>query len=292
MIGDPLMPHLLDILSEAPFADLIIAGGFGIRVKQERLNQITAKTLISPFPHARATGDLDIFLNMDIFEDEELGSEIHRVLTKLGYKVRNFNWQFHKPLGDAFPNRTVKIDLLSRQPVTGEDVPVRPIRGKAMPSPPPLKVGKGLVHGFQTIEAFALDCDLTRLPVRGRTTAEEEIEREVMTPHPYTWLNMKVRAAHDWLKMEQGDKEKKPFAEKHPFDVYVLTAMLMEDEIERCSELATEFANHKVASEIRAEAHELFAMETSPGSIEARRQTEGEFDFETFNEALHEALGY
>jgi hypothetical protein len=59
---DPLRPHLLDILAAPVSSDLILAGGFGLLLKQEHLYQTEARTLITPLPPARATQDLDFFL--------------------------------------------------------------------------------------------------------------------------------------------------------------------------------------------------------------------------------------
>ena len=46
---DPLLPHLLDILSSPASRGLILAGGFGIHVKQSYLRDTNARTLITPF---------------------------------------------------------------------------------------------------------------------------------------------------------------------------------------------------------------------------------------------------
>ena len=54
-ITDPLLPHLLDILGDPVSEGLILAGGFGMRLKQEYLRQTRARTLIAPFPPPRAT---------------------------------------------------------------------------------------------------------------------------------------------------------------------------------------------------------------------------------------------
>ena len=54
-LNDPLMPHLLDILSDPASEGLILGGGFGIRLKQLELARIGVPTLISDIPPARAT---------------------------------------------------------------------------------------------------------------------------------------------------------------------------------------------------------------------------------------------
>jgi len=281
MTGDPLMPHLMDIVARPELGDLILAGGFGVRVKQEHLVQTEARTLISPFPLARATNDLDLFVRMEIFSDSNRRDDTRRVIDDLGYEVTNRNWQFHKPLGENLPGRKVKIDLLSRSPNGGESVKLRPPR-----------VGDGSLHGRDTAEAFAIDLGPIPVPVRGRTTSGVEIQGRVLVPHPYAWLNMKVRAAYDWLRMDKGEPPRKPYSEKHAFDVYTITAMLLEYELEQCREFSLAFANHELAISIRAEAQELFSSPASPALRQVRNQTGGNLDFDAFNEGLRQALGY
>lgn len=281
MIGDPLMPHLMDVLARPELGGLILAGGFGIRVKQEFLAQTQARTLISPFPLARATGDLDLFLRMEVFGNVQRKDDMRRAIDELGYEPTQRNWQFRKPLGERYPTRSVTLDLLSRRPQQGENVRFKDPR-----------VGEGSLHGRDTEEAFAIDVDPIPLPIRDRTSAGDEIEAVVLVPHPYAWLNMKVRAAHDWLRRQRGEMEAKEFSEKHAFDVYVLVAMLTEEELLRCGEIAGVFESHKLAAAIRAQAQELFATSASPGFLEARRQVESDLDFEAFHEGLGRALGY
>ncbi len=293
MTGDPLMPHLMDILEHPELAGVVLGGGFGIRLKRQHLANEGTETLISRIPPARATADFDIFLRIDVLANAEQCRRMGSILQEeLGYKIRLYNWQFEKSIGEQFPDRRVKIDLLTRAPLKGENVKVRKMREKSLPDPKPSKVGEGALHGFLTEEAFAIERDPVLVPVRGVTTKGKALNCQVTLPHPYAFLNMKVRAAHDWLRMDRGEIERKRFAEKHPFDVYVLAAMLTESELDRCEELAAEFAHHEVAQEIRAQAEELFKDPTSPGWIEVRRQLGEEINFEAFDDGLRRALGY
>ena len=271
----------MDILSKPALGGLIFAGGFGVRLKQEYVARHGTSTLIEAVPPARATSDLDLFVSMEVFTNTGMQESIRQAINDLHYIPAQANWQFVKPLGESFPGQIVSIDLLARHPGPGESVRLKPPR-----------VGEGVLHGRDTEEAFAIEFDPVSLTVHKSRTNMETAEISVLVPHPYSWLNMKVRAAHDWLKMQRGQLKPKPFSEKHAFDVYLIVAMLQENELNRSSELALHFSHHPIAAEIRAEAQELFSSPNSPGSIEVRRQIGRELEFGKFYEGLQEALGF
>jgi len=102
---------------------------------------------------------------------------------------------------------------------------------------------------------------------------------------------MKVKAAHDWLKMEQGARVHKNNATRHVFDVYTLIAMLTEIELEEAAELATRYRSVPMAAEIRACAIELYGEEEALGVAELRRQLRGEMNYPLFWTALNKAIG-
>ena len=281
---DPLLPHLLDILTAPVSSDLILAGGFGLRLKQEYLRQTGARTLISPLPPARATQDLDFFLRMDLWLDSAKGAAVRNLLNTLSYRERVAHLKFEKPLSpDAPDERLVKVDLLARTPRADENVPVR---RASDPTRHPSRVGSGSgidLHGGETPEAFAVEDSPILIQVSGTTTSGVPAQAVVRVPHPYAWLNMK--AAQDWTARP------KPFSEKHAFDVYLLSAMLTQGELEQAEALAVRYTDNPVAVEIRAAAVDLYAMPSSPGFVEAQRQAGSPLDHEIFWEALRVALG-
>src|SRR5262249_6467098 len=112
---------------------------------------------------------------------------------------------------------------------------------------------------------------------------------------PYAWLNMKVKAAHDWLRMRRGEFDQKEFAERHAFDVYILVAMLTAEELETAEELAKKYARLSIAEEIKSHTVELYGSQDEPGFIEAERQARQasglHLDYSTFWEGIRRALG-
>ena len=157
---------------------------------------------------------------------------------------------------------------------------------------PRVGVGAGIdLHGRETPEGFAVEEQTVRLPLSGICSNGVPVETSILTPHPYAWLNMKIQAAHDWLRMERGEIERKVNSEKHIIDVYILTAMMLETELTEAVDLALRYSGHPVARQIHACARELYGTVESPGVQEVRRQARDEIDYPLFWEALCEALG-
>jgi len=279
---DPLLPHLLDIMSSPASSGLILAGGFGIRLKQSHLRDTNTRTLIAPFPEARATLDLDFFLSLSLFVQKERGAAVRQLLDQLGYTEYTPKYQFGKPMNAASLEYKIKIDLLARLP-EGEDIQVRTLRVGA-------NSGTDL-HGRQTPEGFAVEENPQQIPLRGDNSNGVMVETTVLLPNPYAWLNLKVKAAYDWLRAEQGEIPPKPGRAKHVFDVYVLIAMLTELELQEASGAATRHENRPLANEIRDCARILYADRNGVGMDEIRRQSNTTIEYETFWQALSLALG-
>ena len=91
--------------------------------------------------------------------------------------------------------------------------------------------------------------------------------------------------------MEPGELERKPFREKHAFDVYVLTAMLREGELDEAVDMAERYSEKALALEIRSNAIELYGTPDAPGFREATRQASEALEYATFREGLWTALG-
>lgn len=283
-MSDPLLPHLLDIVSDPAAEGLILAGGFGMRIKQNYLNETQARTLIAEVPTARATQDLDFFLRMELFLQPERGRNIRTLLDGLAYTEHTPKWQFGKPYDAASPDRQVMVDLLARRP--GPDEPIRSddrrVGGKS---------GTDL-HGRTTAEAFAIEEQPQAIPVSGTKSNGTVVDARVHVPHPYAFLQMKIKAAHEWHERKQKG-EHKPYSEKHVFDVYILVAMLTEQELIECSTLAAKYEDHPIARDNRLHSEVLFETADAPGFLEVARQGGAAVrsNHAVFVEALYGAVG-
>ena len=286
-LKDPLLPHLLDIIEQPAAANLMLTGGFGLNLKRHVLLETQEETVVarSDWPSVRATQDLDFLLKMTVFLERERADDVANLLKMLGYQVDWGNLQFGKPLYNAVEEPRLVVDLISRIPTATENVKSDGTRvgiGKKSP-----------VHGRATVEAFAVDLLPIPVTARGRNTDGREVDAEVLVPHPFAWLQMKVRAAHDWFEEREGRMSvvKKPRSPKHCFDVALIVAMMTLDERQTASVLAHEFRDHPEALKIRTEAEMLFSLPTSPGWIEARRQAGRDLDHRAIWGTLTRSLG-
>jgi hypothetical protein len=250
-------------------------------------------TLIDDIPETRATQDLDLILNVGLWIEITKAQSLCDVLqSRLGYETVLHNWQFRKPL-PAAQDRYVKLDIQSRSP-TAEERKLVKVRGN------PKQVGRDMktgIAGRETPEAFAVDALPIALPV-----SFEGGHAAVFVPHPYAWLNMKVRAAYDWFLEQRGEVRPKltPNGDrirlKHVYDVYVVTAMMTEKELTEASTLAELYQDHDEARKTREQARELYGKADAIG-IQAIRayasqsfRTSIDLDYDVFWEGLQTAL--
>jgi hypothetical protein len=218
------------------------------------------------------------------------------MLDRLGYSVTAHNWQFRKPYADA-PARFVKIDLQTTLPDLGQKVKTRKERRFGEGT---RQAGLGMGTGIGALaspEAFALNGRAVPVPI---TCGDQAAT--IFVPHPYAWLNLRIRAAYDWLREQRreipstgnartGDSKRL----KHVYDVYVLIAMLTEEELHEAAALAGQYEHHSEAKKIRSEAGELYERSDALGVIAtqnyARQLGANEIDYDLFREALTTSIG-
>ena len=288
---DLLLPHLLDFVGADVAKDLILAGGYGILLKYQHLVENNVPTLYSETldMNIRPTQDMDFFVPLNFWTEMKRAEAVRKHLNKLGYTAEVPNLHFAKPWNDKVPEMKMKmkIDLLARLP-REEKVQVRDMR-----------VGKGPLHARHAAEGFAIDDSPIRVSLRGNNSQGVEVEAEVLVPHPYAFLNLKVKAAYDWLQEKQGKQAPKPDKrlEKHVADVYRLVGMLTDAELAEAEKLASQYAAAEDAVirehvlEVQRAAEELFGAGDTPGVREIQRQLRLEKLHPGFQEALWQALG-
>ena len=261
-MNDLLLPHLLDLLVEPDAEGMVLAGGFGLYLKHQfSLNQ-DRPILIAEPPPSRTTQDMDFFLSMSFFASDR-ASAFKSVLDRLGYEVMNDAKHFHfRKLVERpglFPLE-IRVDLLARSPRTGEDVRSDTRRVRAP--------GGIHLHGRHTPEAFSVEARTLEIPLLGNKSDGEQVSTRVMVPHSYSWLFMKVRAAHDWLLRKERGDEDKAGSEKHLQDIYTLVALLTEAEFAEADEMNREFQEIDLVEQIRGGCRALFAQDDSPGWLQ------------------------
>lgn len=272
MISDSLVGHLLDLLQRAPADTFLLGGGLGLQLKRHHLLFHRMRTLAGAegfeLPEARVTSDIDLFLRIEVFAIPEYGKQLRVAIDELDYSVRTAKWQFDKPLHPEFQDRKVVLDLLAPYP---EELARVAVSGN--------RVGTGSgtdLHGRLTHEAFAVEDSRLEIDITHNGAGLGSI----FVPHPYAMLNMKIRAAHDWMRYQTEPwalrQRQEPPSAKHAFDAALIVAMLTEDELNRAAQLARKWESHPIASAIRKEAVMLYGSSSSPAWVEALRQ--GMFD--------------
>jgi hypothetical protein len=165
---DLLKARLLDLLYELRHTDirLILGGGYGLYLKERYILEAQTRTLISHFPQARSTDDLDIFLHTEVLTDPQRARTIRTALEHLGYRV--------KPGAEyyQFVAEGVKIDLLTGPESLFDPRKVRIESGQGSRRIKPREKGVGL-HAHSTEEAVTFQEELITLPVAGIRTEGE-----------------------------------------------------------------------------------------------------------------------
>lgn len=239
-MDDLLWPHFLPLwkdLLTASSTGILIAGGYGLFLKQRWLSEGTRPITVVPIQNwqdanPRVTKDVDLLLGLDLIKDATLQKSVVGALTKNGFEASDRpheqRWKFLKRLQD---NRTIVIEMHSRRPSPGEvGVAATGRRVKHKPS-----LGDQGVHGRTNPEAvgselhpFSFEMNCVGLYV----------------PNPVTWSVMKLTATMDRWAAAQNldrDEEQREFdrlqAAKHAQDVYRVVAMMTIDERDRADEV-------------------------------------------------------
>ena len=283
-MNDLLLPHLLDLLIEPDTEGMVLAGGFGLYLKRQFLLDQNQPILIAEPPPSRTTQDMDFFLSMSFFAPGRANA-LKSVLDRLGYEVmeaaKHFHFRKFVERPGLFPLE-IRVDLLARSPREGEDVRFDSRRVRAT---------AGIhLHGRTTPEAFSVEARTLEIPLTANKSDGQQVTTRVLVPHSYSWLFMKVRAAHDWLLRKERQEADKAGSEKHLQDIYTLVALLTEAELADADELNERFKELELVGQIRAGCRALFAQDESPGWLQLL-ELNGEPLHDGFRPALARMLG-
>lgn len=283
-MNDLLLPHLLDLLVEPDTEGIVLAGGFGLYLKRQFLLDQNQPILIAEPPPSRTTQDMDFFLSMSFFAPARAAA-LKTVLDRLGYEVmedaKHFHFRKQVERPGLFPLE-IRVDLLARSPRIEEDIRSDARRVRAP--------GGIHLHGRNTPEAFSVEARTLEIPLVGNKSNGQQVMTRVLVPHSYSWLFMKVRAAHDWLVRKERGDEDKAGSEKHLQDIYTLVALLTEAELTEADEMNQQFKELDLVDEIRAGCRALFAQDNSLGWLQLL-ELNGEPLHAGFRPALARMLG-
>ncbi len=221
-----LQTALLDLLHEVQGTDirLIIGGGFGIYLKTEHVRRLSVRTLLHEWPEPRSTNDLDLYLRPELLIDSVKLKPLAEAISRLGYQVvpGAENYQFVKPGPGGVKAGSVKIDILTGPQSCFQGTRVKADTRRARPNP---SVG---IHAHPVNEVPTLEEGLLTKALAGRLTSGKHWQAEVLLPHPYTFLMMKLFAFRD--RLNDINKE---FGRYHALDLYTILATTAEMEWEQ-----------------------------------------------------------
>lgn len=235
MIAMPdLQTALLDLLHEVKGTDikLIIGGGFGIFLKTNHVRRMGTRTLLSEWPEPRSTNDLDLYLRPELLIQSAKLKPLAKAIARLGYQVvpGAEKYQFVKPGPGGVKPGSIKIDILTGPQSRFQGTGVKTDDRRARPNP---SVG---IHAHPVDEAPTLEEGLLSEPLTGKLSSGEPWQTEVLLPHPYIFLMMKLFAFRD--RLNDANKE---FGRYHTLDLYTILATTMEMEWNQ----AIEFRNRQ-----------------------------------------------
>lgn len=242
MTVDPLSTTILDL--DAALGDdagLLVAGGFGLLLKQRHLDASDVRTLLprSRWPHARATQDIDLFLRAEVVVDEARMAAYRRAIDELGFVVdEDAKWLKFARHVDG---RRVILDLMVgplgelETQVERRNVRIKPI-------------GSSGLHARAADDALTVEHDPLRVSVSdGRRVCD------VLVPQAFAFALMKLGALRD--RIHDADKDE---GRHHALDLYRIMAMLTEAEDASAAALRTRCAGHPVIRHAVRVVDELF----------------------------------
>ena len=254
MSSDPLTITVLDLdAALGGNADLMLGGGFGLYVKQLRLEQSEDKTLLprSRWPRARTTQDIDLFLRAEIVADAEQMARYRAAIDQLGFVVEpDARWlKFARDI----VGRKVIIDFMVGPLGELEDqVERRNVRIKPK--------GSSGLHARSADDALEVEHDPLRLALNS-----DDRSCEVLIPQAFPFALMKIGALRD--RINDADKDK---GRHHALDLYRIAAMLTEAEDSAAADLAAHHAGNPVIEEAIRVIDDLFAAPRALGRIRLR----------------------
>jgi hypothetical protein len=284
-LRDVLRASLLDLLYELRETDvrLILGGGFGIYLKWDYLRRSGARCLIDVIPQARSTKDLDFFLHTALLADSRRAKLLAEALERLGYRVVPGRecYQFEKEVSHQGHPQPVRIDLLTREPVSPERARLEVKRIQVKPK------SRAGIHAYRTEAALAVEDSPIELVIKGSRSSGEAFHAPVFLPQPFSYCVLKLFAFRD---QHQDEHERRDRGRHHALDLYSLIAMMTEEEYETSLALSRKYREEEAVREARRIVRDCFSGPSEIGMI--RMQEHGYFtsdlDLDQFRSVLVE----
>lgn len=241
--------------------ELILGGGFGLLLKQRYVERDNLRTLLDEIPNTRATGDLDIFLQVEMITDEEDTHWLRQQIDDLGYSPEVKYFKFSKTVSSEAGDVTVEIDLLTPDPEDHPGAHVSDIRVRPRDYSYPEKK----LHAYKTPEAISVVDKATKISIGG--------EEEILVPNTFSYLMLKLMAYRDRKDREEdADSEEarkgiRRQANAHAYDVFVILGLTTEEEWNRAMKLSEKYLQQGPVREVKRIINDYFSDESQPGFV-------------------------
>ena len=239
-MDDRLWPHFQPLwrdLVAAASTKILVAGGYGLFLKQRWLSSSTSLPTVVPIQSwldatPRVTKDVDLVLGLDLIKDAGQQKSVISALTRNDFKASDRaheqRWKFLKRLpGDQL----IVVEMHAQRP--GPDLDGITATNKRVKHKPSL--GEQGVHGRTNPEAVGSELHPFEFSL-------DDVKLAV--PNPVTWSVMKLTAARDrWVSSqdlardEESRESRRVQAAKHAQDLYRVIAMMTLEERDRSSEV-------------------------------------------------------
>jgi len=237
-MDDLLWPHFLPLwrdLGAASSTNILIAGGYGLFLKQRWLSSAASLRTVVPIQNwldatPRVTKDVDLVLALDLIKDAGHQKSVITALNQNGFeasdRAHEQRWKFIKRLQG---NQLIVVEMHAPRPdpgVTG--ITATDKRVKHKPS-----LGEQGVHGRTNPQAVGSELHPFQFAIDGI---------DLNVPNPVSWSIMKLTATGDRWALSQDpqlEEERREFsrvqAAKHAQDVYRIIGMMTMEERDRAS---------------------------------------------------------
>ena len=245
------------------------------------MRRLGVKTLLREWAEPRSTNDLDVFLRPELLIHSAKLRPLSEAIARLGYQAipGAEKYQFIKLGSGGSQAGGIKIDILTGPQTRFQGTRVRTDARRARPAP---SVG---IHAHPVDEATTLEEGLLPNPLVGELSSGEPWKAEVLLPHPFTFLMMKLFAFRD--RLDDPDKE---FGRSHALDMYTILATTMEGEWERALALGSQHGEEPYIVEAGRLVAKYFSTFDRLGMIRLResRYYQPAFQLDEFMSALQE----
>lgn len=253
---------------------ILLAGGYGLYLKQQFLLEQGTRTLLQVFPEPRSTQDLDLLISMHLLTERNKFLELKKALASLGYKPTNRNpyWQWEKDIPFAGRDYSVIIDLLTGDVSEHRDKlkvegGTRPRRARPRGKSPKL-------HARPTPEALDFEERHIMIPINARIEGTM-YETEVPIVSSLTYLCMKLYALRDRI-----DKDDSDYGRHHALDIYRVVGLMDEEDYKHTQMRFAEVSEHDVVIEAHRIVSELFGHTDAKGFLRIKEHYDYREDFQ------------